>query len=132
MRRRRLPPGSPPSEQLGFELPPRRLGVPETSRRARRGTTRAQARRTLIQDAIVACLDPAFTRGVPAPALTASELHAAIGAQFGVDLYEIRRRVSDLHAAGVLTASPRRGTTSLGGTETAWVLAPGVVAGGDR
>ena len=54
------------------------------------------------------------------PAQTADEIFLALGEALGVDLYEVRRRVSDLHRAGLIVDSNLRGETARGSTATKW------------
>jgi 2-keto-3-deoxy-galactonokinase len=51
---------------------------------------------------------------------TAEELHLAVGVPMGVDLQEVRRRLSDMRKAQRIVDSGHRGVTAHGSPSIAW------------
>lgn len=101
------------------------IDSPRRARRADAGTSRAAARvgheRTVqLRRRIVA-----FLGGVSPQQATADELWRILGEPMGVNLYEVRRRVSDLRRAGLIVDSGFRGETATGSRAIVWAAAPG-------
>lgn len=88
----------------------------KAAERKSRQTATAELRRRILS--LISDVTPreCLPAGNAMPGWTADELSSVMS----VDLYEVRRRVSDLHHAGLITDSGRRRETATGSPAIVW------------